>query len=187
MGDLYDFYSFSRFPRTHNLLTPIQEVETGRREAVRFWAAIRSALPRAELFQLRGNHDIRPSKRILEKAPEFESLVQSGIQGLWDFPSVTTLPSDREELLLDGVVFHHGWRKHGEHFLHNLRSTVVGHLHTGGVVFRRLDDRTIWELNAGYIADPNSVPMSYGAQKRFRKETPGVGFIDHLGPRFIAL
>lgn len=188
LGDLYDFYSFSRFPRTHNLMTPLQEVEQGRKEAEAFWRDIRKAAgPKAECYQLIGNHDARPAKRVLEKAPELGHLVERGLSGLWDFKDVTTMPSDREELVLSGIVFHHGWRKHGDHVKHNHQSTVVGHLHTGGTVFVAIKGETLFELNAGYIANPLAVPMSYGAQKRFRKETQGVGWIDDLGPRFIPL
>lgn len=187
MGDLFDFYSFSRFPRTHDLITPEKEVKLGRRMALEFWRDIQAAASKARCFQLRGNHDERPKKRILEKAPEFASLVSGGLRDLWLFDGVETLPDDRHELVLNGVVFMHGHRKHGEHVRHNHMSTVVGHLHTGGTVFVPIRGKTLWELNAGYVADPSSLPMSYTAQMRFRKETPGVGWIDEYGPRFIPM
>lgn len=187
MGDLYDFFSYTRFPRTHNLMTPQREVELGRRDAEAFWKAIHKAAPKAECFQLRGNHDDRPQKRVLEKAPELEHLVKNGLSGLWTFDGVTTLGDSRSELIIDGIVFHHGWRRHGEHMLHNMQNTVVGHLHTGGTVFRTFGKKVLWELNAGFIANPEAVPLQYTAQKVYRRETNGVGWIDDLGPRFISL
>jgi hypothetical protein len=180
-------FSYSSFARSLNIYTPAEECKRGRRDLELFWKEIRQASPRADCWMLRGNHDQRLMKRVMEKLPEAEHFFKNGINSLWEFDGVETFSSDREELILDGVVYMHGFRKHGEHMIHNQMSTVCGHLHRGGVVYSRLGNKTIFELNAGFAADESSVPMSYSKQLRFSKHTQGVGVIDYYGPRFIPL
>lgn len=187
LGDLYDLYSYSRFARSQNLTTPQKEMAFGRAKAEDFWAALQKASPGAECWQVIGNHDSRPFKRISELAPEFEHIVAKGLEGFWHFPGVQTQPSEKNELILDGICFMHGYRQHGTHVTYNLMPTVVGHTHVGGVVYHRIKGRTIWELNCGFIADRTSIPMSYTQQSKISRLTEGVGFIDDYGPRFIPL
>lgn len=185
MGDLYDLYSFAKFPRSHNLMTPKDEILRGRELADAFWSSVRKSIPQAELYQLIGNHDSRPFMRAADKFPEVEALLN--IAALWQFPGVNTQPDEREELLIGEVVFMHGFRQHGDHCRHNRRSTVCGHLHRGGVTYERLGDDIIWELNAGHLADVNALPLSYTKQRKFSNWTAGYGVIDALGPRFVPL
>lgn len=184
IGDLFDFFAFTRFPRSHDIMTPGVELQSGRRQAVKLWKDIRQAAPKAECYQLKGNHCMRLFKRIKEVLPEIESLADK-FDALWAFDGVSTQPSDRHELILDGVCYMHGFRQTGEHVKYNLMSTVVGHHHTGGVVYHRQRDKTLWELNAGYLADYRAPVMSYGQQMKFSRWTPGIGLIDDYGPRFI--
>lgn len=188
VGDLYDMYSSSRFPRSHNVHTPQQEITVGRKVAECFWRDLRMAAgPDVECYQLKGNHDERPAKLALSRAPELIHLLEKGLEALWEFDGVQTQPTERDELILDGVCFMHGYRRHGHHVTYNLMPTVVGHLHVGGTVFMRLKGKTIWELNAGYIANPEAFPMSYSRQARISRCTHGIGVIDDLGPRFVPL
>ncbi len=185
VGDLLDFYAFSRYPRSLNLLTPQQEIKSGRRVAEDLWEDVQAAAgKKVECFQLMGNHDSRLAKRIAEALPEVEGMVP---KGLWTFDGVTTIESEREELILDGVVYMHGYRKHGDHVKYNLMSTVHGHHHTGGVVFLPVKNKILFELDAGYLANFKSPAMSYGMQSRVTKWTHGVGVIDADGPRFVPL
>ncbi len=66
---------------------------------------------------------------------------------------------------------------------YNTRSTIVGHSHVGGVVFRQSSKGTIFELNAGYLADETAEPLRYRPQT-ISKWTLGYGLIDEKGPRF---
>ena len=186
LGDLYDLYSYSRFAKSANIMTPAEECKRGRRDAELFWKEIQQASPRADCYQILGNHDARFSKQVMDKIPEAEHLLK-GIQSLWKFDGVDSTTSDRDELILDGVCYMHGYRKFGDHMRHNGINTVCGHLHKGGVAYSRLGNKTIWELNAGFCADENSIPMSYSKQRRFSQHTQGVGIIDYYGPRFVAL
>ena len=187
IGDALDLMSWGRFPRSTCLMTPAQELKRGRAQAEEFWQRVRAAAgKRAKLYQLIGNHDERPAKRMLSQLPDFEPFLDD-YASWWRFDGVHTQPSQREELILGGVVFMHGYRKHGEHVKHNLKNTVVGHSHVGGVVYLRLGNRTLWELNAGYLGNPRTVALSYTAQAKISKWTPGMGEIEDGQPRFITL
>lgn len=183
VGDLYDHYAHAKFPRSHNVMTPRQEIEKAREMAENMWSKLQSASPKSSCYQLLGNHDIRPYKRILERYPEVEKLM--GFQDFYRFDGVDTVFDPRTELVIDDVLYIHGYLSGlGKHAIYNLRSVVCGHSHLGGVYYQRLsNDRVIFELNAGFIADIKSTPLSYTAQ-RYTKWTQGCGIIDEHGPRF---
>lgn len=184
IGDLYDQYSFSRFTRK-NITLPEAELEKARHLAVYLWKSIRTLMPRSKCYQLLGNHDVRLIKRAEEKLPEAQEFIKKTVMELYKFKGVTTMEDDKDELVIGDIVFMHGYRsKLGDHMLYNRKSTVVGHSHTGGVVFVQQLNRVIWELNAGYLADEKAEPLRYRPQST-SKWTLGVGFIDESGPRFI--
>ncbi len=188
IGDLFDMFSQGKWARTYDLITPKEEMRQAREQAEEFWRLLQKASPKAECFQITGNHDSRPIKRILEKAPEIAALMD--IRHLWNFPNVKTIHEERQELVLDGICFMHGYRsKLGDHARFNQMKTVTGHSHRGGVVFMPIRGLTgrqemIWELNAGYLGDPSEVPLQYSKQS-LTNWTQGVGLIDKWGPRFI--
>lgn len=184
-GDLFDMYSFSKFARSHDLCTPSEEILEGRKLAEAMWKNIRSFAPKAECYQIFGNHDIRPNLRLQEKYPEIASIVD--MSDLWKFPGVTTVSDARDELEIDNVLYIHGhYSKLGDHMRYYHKNVVCGHSHQGGVQFWRRGTKTLWELNAGYLADENAVPLKYTKTKT-TKWTQGYGLIDELGPRFIPL
>jgi len=184
IGDLYDMFSFARFSKTRNLMTPKQELEAGRKDAEEFWLEVKHIAPKADYFQLKGNHDERVFKRMLDQAPEFESMLS--INHIWEFPKVRTIRQEREELIIDDICFIHGYRtKLGDHVRFNHMSTVVGHSHTGGVHFMPLKGKTLWELNVGFLGDRFTTPLSYTKQRQVTRWTLGYGVIDTCGPRFI--
>lgn len=185
IGDLYDFLSFSRFPRNVNIVTPNQEIMDGRVTAEEIWRIVKKRSPKSICYQIKGNHCDRPMRRVLEKFPEIASLVST--DHLWKFDGVNTILDSREELVINDIIFMHGFRgKLGDHAKFNQQSTVCGHSHRGGVHFFPLKDKILFELNAGYCADPNSEALSYSLQK-IVNWTQGMGFIDEYGPRFIPL
>lgn len=186
VGDLYDLFSWGRFPRTLNIYTPAQELDEARRVGEELWARIRRAAPRAKCFQLWGNHDDRAVKNVISKSPEHEVFVSKGMKELMTFPGVTLTDSSRDELVIDGVVYIHGYLAYlGAHARFNQKNTVCGHTHYGGVLPINLDGRIIWELNVGFVGDRFAKPLSYTAQRRFSRWTPGVGEVDEWGPRFV--
>jgi hypothetical protein len=185
MGDLYDMFSFSRHPRNPNYITPAAELDSGRAAAEELWRAVKLAAPAASCYQIIGNHDDRPYKTALSKAPELVSLIGPAVQDLFAFPGVSTVNESNEELVLDGVVYMHGFRSQlGSHAAYNLRPTVCGHSHRGGVYFERQLGGMVWELNAGFLANILAPVFRYRNQAKIHKTTLGLGIIDSLGPRF---
>lgn len=186
-GDLLDWYSSSRFARSHNVIKPAEEVDWGRLEACKFWTMFDKIDRKAKKIQLMGNHCDRPLKRIQELAPSLEHLLVKGIKDLYTFDNVRTIHSSRQEFVYKGIMFQHGYRhKLGDHVRYNLKSTVVGHTHKGGVITFPVNQKSLFELNVGFVADVNAVPMKYSAST-ITRWTHGFGVIDEHGPRFIAL
>jgi predicted phosphodiesterase len=190
MGDLYDMYSFSKFPYKRDVMTPRQELEAGRKMAEEMWAKVKKAAGpwKCKCIQLKGNHDERPAKRLLENLPELFPVMSDPMHELFVFKGVCTQQAERDGFVLDGIMFMHGFRsKLGDHASHNHMPTVTGHSHRGGVVYLRKGNETIWELNAGFCADEFSVPLSYTRQRTISTWTQGFGIIDSMGPRFVSM
>jgi hypothetical protein len=118
--------------------------------------------------------------------PSGEDWIERMLTEMMSFPGVETLPNYRDELMLPGdVMVHHGYRSRlGDHRNYTLHNFVCGHTHVGGVVYRQLRGQVLWELNAGLIGDQNSKGLSYTSQ-RATGWTPGWGWLDQYGPRFI--
>lgn len=187
-GDAWDRYSHAKFPRSHNQFTPRQEDAMARQMNEEFWQKIKKASPKSKCYQLMGNHDIRPIKRVIEEYPEAEDWVKEKLNSMFTFPGVTTIFDPREELFLsNNVIAFHGYRgKLGEHRDYTLYCTLNGHTHLGGVVFRKIRGQVIWELNSGLAGDPLAKGLTYTPQK-ITHWTPGFSAIDKRGPRFIHL
>ena len=102
----------------------------------------------------------------------------------------------RSPFKLGDVSFMHGHLTGlGAHARKYLRSVVCGHTHRGGCVTIPMGEdggagsnapRTLFELNAGFLGDPQSRPLSYRPTK-INEWTIGFGYIDEWGPRFIPL
>lgn len=185
VGDLFDMYAHSKFPRSQNGYSPKDEERLGREMAESFFRRLRSDNPDAILYNLLGNHDVRPLKRTLESMPTMEHWVQRYLTELMTFEGVNLISDPREILRIDGVGFHHGYLgQFGAHRDASLENIVVGHTHRGGVSYRRVRNQTLWELNAGFMGDPEAKVFSYTPSK-IQDYTLGFGYIDNYGPRFI--
>ncbi len=190
IGDLYDQYSFSRFTRK-NLLLPERELSLARRDALGMWKQIKESVPEAKRIQILGNHDLRLIKRAQERLPEAQELVTESMMELYRFKGVQTIEDDRDVYKIGNIAFHHGYlSKLGDHMRYQGRSIVVGHSHTGGVVFEQRNGETLFELNAGYLADETAEPLRYRPTKT-SKWTLGFGLITFRGktacPAFIPI
>ena len=186
VGDLYDFFSFSRFPKKPGAINAVDELEQAHEVALEFWRRIKSLAPRASLYQLLGNHCVRPLKLSVEKSPELYALVQKSWKELFKFKGVETLLDVRDDLVIENIVFEHGfYSKPGQHLRENMQSTVIGHTHRPWVHYEQIRNKLLWELNCGYVANPSHEALSY-SRKRFVKWVQGYGLINSDGPRFIA-
>lgn len=182
LGDIYDLYSFSRFDRSLNVMTPQQEVTKAVKMAKEFWKAVRKAAPKAKCYQLKGNHCVRFQRKLLAHAPEFESLVD--FDQLFQFPGVTTLKSDRDHLTIDGVVYTHGFLSKSEKHIAHYNSRVAhGHLHRASIVTK---GPKLWAMDCGHLADESQLPLQYGASK-VTGWCMAVGIVENKQPRLIFL
>ena len=192
LGDLYDQYCFSKYPKNPNVSTPRDELQRGRKLAQKFWHAITKASPDSERVQLLGNHDVRVNKRIAERLPELQGLVN--LDDLYGFPDVQTLDTDRDAYefqLRPGhkVVVLHGWMtKVGSHLNHfENRSVIFGHVHRPHLLQRlgKPGRPNLFELNCGYMADPMAPVFEYGGTVEKRWQI-GYGLVDANGrPDFV--
>lgn len=190
VGDLYDWYSASKFSRSYNIFTPKHEKQWSRYYAEIFWSLLNQHNPKAEKYQIRGNHDVRPERRVIDKAPEFETDLEESMQRHYTFDFVKTIHDGREELFVDDICVVHGYLSGltGKHAEFNLKNIVCGHTHRGGTIFIRNnghDGGCIFEANAGYLADPYSPGLTYTMQKRATRWTWGFLVVDQCGPRFV--
>ena len=190
-GDLLDMYSYSKFAKSQNIYTPKEELALGRKKSEQFWYKCRKLAPKAKCYQMLGNHDWRPYKRVLEALPEGEDVFKEMFLNWFRFDGVELITDPRQELIINEVGIFHGHRTNlGDHMNHLLMCVAVGHTHLGGTVFRNLFDantgqnRIIYELNVGYMGNPESKVFGYTPQK-ITKSTRGWGYIDKWGPRFI--
>lgn len=187
VGDLYDLFAFSKYPRSLNLMTPQHELELGEEKARAMWARFSKDCKRAKRVQLKGNHDARAERRAMESLPSAHSIIAQELRNLLTFPGVQTIFDDKEEYVYDGVIYQHGYRRFGDHARYNLQSTVCGHLHLGGVLYNTNIHGSFFELNVGWLGDKRSPVFDYRCQNRINKTTVGFGEVSPLGPRFICL
>jgi UDP-2,3-diacylglucosamine pyrophosphatase LpxH len=190
LGDLYDQFCSSRFPRSISYITPEAEYLNGHKLAMEFWRKIREVAPKAKCHQIIGNHDERAKKKILQVAPDLEPFLD--VERLYQFEGVKTQPSEREGLILDGVLYMHGYLSRlGDHARHAGMPVVCGHTHRGGTSYFRQGPKTLWELNCGFVGDTSSRPLSYGRQRYIATTTQGFGIIERIGksitPIFVPL
>lgn len=185
VGDLYDMLSHGKFPRSMNIYTPSQEMSEGRKVVEKMWKDIQKASPGAKCYQILGNHDSRPMKRILEAYPEAELFLD--FSKWFKFDGVETFFDTRQELILDGIAYIHGYKsKLGEHMEFMRRPVICGHSHRAGLFFKNYGDQILFEMNAGYLGDPESKALSYTAQ-RHTHWTHAFAVIDEYGPRVVTL
>lgn len=185
IGDLYDLFSFSRFPKRLDVIGPEQELIEARRTAEAMWHKITTIDPKIKCYQILGNHCVRPKKLVLEKCPELYPLVVRSWQDMFRFKGVETLYDDRDDLELDGVIYEHGfYSRPGLHLRENMKSTVFGHTHRPWIHYEKIRKQTLFELNVGYAANPESPALAY-SRKKWGKSVRGHGLIDEQGPRFI--
>ena len=186
LGDFFDCFNFSNFPRSLNVQNPQSELVDARLAGEDFWRIIHKRAPKAKCYQLTGNHEERIRKRILEKCPEMESLID--LRQLFKFNNVETVPY-RQELVLNNVLYTHGFlSKLGDHARHYGMNCVVGHTHRPGIVYiPQFEKKTIFEANAGYLARPEDHPALQYTPTKYSKWTRSLLKIDDQGPRIILL
>jgi hypothetical protein len=185
VGDLYDKWNWSRFPRSLSVCTPEEEENESRAMAEEFFGKLAQASPGADRIIIPGNHDLRPYLRAMEKNPESAHTVKAALTRDLSFNGYRTASLDHPEWVVGGRLYQHGHAKAGTHAPHNQMSTWVGHTHTGGVWWFRNLRGLYFEANAGFLGDETAPVFNYTPHKTVRKGTVGLGLDDAHGPRFV--
>lgn len=188
IGDEHDFYLFSRYPTDPNVIKPDDELKESRDARLAFWKEMHRATPTAEKIRMMGNHDDRALKRIAALAPQYIGVVGEWLDRWMETPN--TSHHKATELVADKVLYEHGdLSKLGDHAKRNLYNTVVGHSHTGGVVYfpKIGEPNGIFELNVGWLGDRNAPVFRYYRKQLVNTTTLGFGWLDEYGPRFCKL
>lgn len=181
IGDLLDQYVFSKYTRDLNLVTPSEEVEQGYEMAKEFWSKLNRISKNSAKFQLLGNHDTRVNKRVKEKLPELEVLLDVR-KRLYTFDRVKVMKSDTDFIILDNVVYVHGWlTKLGDHAAYFNKSVVHGHSHKPGLIIKTMMDGVRFELDVGHMADDKALPLNYTASK-MKNWVKAYGIVDNQRP-----
>ena len=181
IGDLLDQYVFSKYSRSFDI-SPKEDIDYGLSFAEDMWTEMQSISKTAKCYQLVGNHDVRICKRIAEKLPELSRYFS--FKNIYKFDNVKVMQSDRDFLNIEGIVYVHGWlSKSIDHAKYFGKPTVHGHRHRPCIEYDRKD---LWSMDVGYMADENSLPLQYTANK-FTKWTTSCGLIENGLPRIIVL
>lgn len=186
LGDLYDFFAYSKYARSLDVCTPKEEVSEARQGAENLWKTIGKLLPRTgRRIQLLGNHDQRLAKRAAERFPEIITVLRQ--QSLWEFPGVESFSDAADFFEFQDVIYTHGYLTQlGAHCKHFLQSVVHGHSHRRGIIFFNTRKGTIFEVDSGHVADETAVPLQYGSVKH-NHWGKGCTVVDKYGPKVIAL
>lgn len=186
IGDMLDFYSASKFPRSQNVYTPKEEERLGIEMATNAWKQLREGCPKAKCYQLMGNHDVRPLKRTLESLPIAEHWMEAYFKQLFTFEGVETVFDTRQELEIDGILFTHGFLSPGTHKDYYLKNVIHGHDHKLYVQHRRIHGQNIFEMSCGFLGDVEAKALSYTPSKLANFQL-GFGWVDQWGARTIHL
>lgn len=180
IGDLLDQYVFSKYTKNPKI-TPEQDIVRGLEYAKQMWKDIAKIVPKAKLYQILGNHDIRISKRISERLPELSEIYSHN--SFYSFAGVKVMKSDRDFLTLDGVVYCHGWlSKSIDHAKHFNAPVCHGHRHRPTIDV----DGKLWSMDVGFLADETSLPLSY-TNSKFSRWRMACGIVENRLPKLILL
>lgn len=187
LGDLYDFFAFSRFSRHQDVMTPKEEIEDGRQAALGFWDHLNIISPDSRKIQIKGNHCDRLLNRVMDRFPEVYSIVEKAEANLFKFKNVETIQNSRDELMIENVIYTHGWLgKVGDHAKYFGKSVVRGHSHKLECAHFNFAGGRIFEVACGFLADEAQHPLQYGSTKT-TNWVLGCVVIDPMGIRLISL
>lgn len=160
LGDELDLYSLSRYPRSVSVITPADEYLQGMNLLRAFWKAMRKACGRKTKFvTISSNHVDRLRKRVLEKLPEVEPYL------LKDPFHVDGVKRIEGEIILDGVMYLHGYRgKSVDHAKYAQMSTVHGHSHQAGLTYLKNVRGPYFAMECGWLGDETLPVYSYKQQ-----------------------
>lgn len=181
LGDLFDQYAVSRYPKDPDAMTTREEFTKSNIIASR-WV---KEFPKMTITI--GNHCVRLFKRIRDAGIPSNMLIKS-FNTLWNLPD-TWKWVDRFKK--DGVTFIHGAKSgeyaHANTARDNRCNTVIGHTHsTGGVHYTSSFENTIFGMNCGCLIDDKTYAFAY-ANELTRRPVLGAGIVIDGKPTWEAM
>ena len=195
-GDLYDTFAVKKFAGSRLVIDPREEIMTGRQMADDFWKTIRKLSPKSRLIQIKGNHDIRPMRHVIENMAEIEAFLRINdnfeysddwdiFHKFFEFEGVETYHDTRTPLLIDGISIIHGFTSPRKHRKKLQTNVLHFHLHRGGVIFEKMDDGVLrFEMDGGYMGDPSRKVFNYTPTIE-QNWTRGCSYVSKWGPIFL--
>ena len=181
IGDAYDFFSYSAFPKSQIKFTPNEEVDLARKQLEDMWERIGVIVPRAEKFQMLGNHSLRPMKRLIESGlGHLERFMD--FKSIFTFDDVKTQYDTRTPIIFDGIAYTHGHLSGlGRHRYSIDFNVVHGHDHQLTLVQNLVNSELKFEMSCGYLGDPSATCFGYMPLKE-NNWRRGCGYISEYGP-----
>lgn len=185
LGDSYDFFAYSRFPKAQVKFTPDQEVDLARSQLETMWSTIRSIAPSAELHSILGNHSIRPMKQLIESGLSHLNRFMD-FESIFKFDGVRTHMDPRQALMIsdDIAVIHGHLSGRGKHRSKFHTNVVHGHTHELALTWHRVAGRLLFEMSCGYLGDPSAPCFGYTSAKESGWQR-GIGYLSEWGPCLI--
>jgi hypothetical protein len=173
IGDMYDFYSISRFDKDPSRIETLQdEIDKG----YEIWERIKNASPSSELHHLTGNHETR-LKKYLWRHPELHSLKALKLENVLRLKELGVKHHDVEEVVYinKSLIVTHGANDDGcklsQYSGYSAKNTlekngisgISGHTHRLASHYsRKLGGQLEWHeagslctLNPDYVKKPN--------------------------------
>lgn len=181
IGDEADMHALSNFDHDPDGLSAGDELN----RAITHLQPLYTLFPHCEVLE--SNHTARP----------FRQAYKHGIPKafLRDYKEFLQAPKGwnwHKEIEIDGVLYEHGEGQSGAQGAMkaaqgNMRSTVIGHIHSfAGVQYGANKRHLIFGFNVGCLIDKDAYAFAYG---RVIKNKPivGVGVVERGIPRFIPM
>lgn len=159
-GDIMDMVAPSRFAKDPDDLTTLADEF---QETKDFLTGLRKDHPDAEIIYTAGNHEYRINKYLLDQAPALASLPELAIDRLLGLDELDIpFKDDTNHVVLGRIRTHHGSivKKHSGdsargHMLKEGVSTLIGHIHKLGVVYRTDANGVHVAIENGHLSRPD--------------------------------
>lgn len=172
IGDLLDAHTISQHPKSPEALSPAEEFKQAKERLAKWYELF------PEVKMCLGNHDER-----IVKAAASSNLPKMLVKTL---PEAFDMPKGWEisdKFIIDGVLYEHGTGSSGANAhvtraLHNMMSTVIGHVHSYGGCqnWTNSEGKRMFGLQVGCGIDISKVAFSY-AKSYPKKPTLGCGVV----------
>lgn len=158
IGDLVDHHALSFHDNEPSLKNAEGELEDARMRLQPWYEAF------PELYLCEGNHDLIPKRQLTKIGMNAERWMRP-LNDVYDMPEGWKMV---DEVMIDGVLYHHGYTANGVNGFRNdaikrMCRTVSGHAHgNAGVSATASSHRLVWGMAVGCGVDVKSMAMVYG-------------------------